>query len=84
VRFDPAQLPGRYQAEWSGGADRDGLARRRPAAYATQVDLTMLAVPGSRERTLEEYKILLETADFQFTSITPSATSFSLIEAVAA
>jgi hypothetical protein len=44
----------------------------------------MLAVLGSRERTLEEYKILLETADFQFTSITPSATSFSLIEAVAA
>ena len=54
-----------------------------PPPYATQVDLTMLAVLGSRERTLEEYKILLETADFQFTSITPSATPFSLIEAVA-
>src|SRR5258706_9868853 len=52
--------------------------------YAAQVDLTMLAVLGSRERTLEEYKILLATADFRFTSLTPTATPFSLIEAVAA
>jgi hypothetical protein len=55
-----------------------------PPPYATQVDLTMLAVLGSRERTLEEYKILLATADFRFTSLTPTATPFSLIEAVAA
>jgi hypothetical protein len=55
-----------------------------PPPYATQVDLTMLAVLGSRERTLEEYKILLATADLRFTSFTPTATPFSLIEAVAA
>ena len=55
-----------------------------PPPYATQVDLTMLAVLGSRERTLEEYKILLARADFRFTSLTPTATPFSLIEAVAA
>jgi hypothetical protein len=55
-----------------------------PPPYATQVDLTMLAVLGSRERTLEEYKILLATADFRFTSLAPTATPFSLIEAVAA
>jgi hypothetical protein len=36
------------------------------------------------ERTLEEYKILLATANFWFTSLTPTATPFSLIEAVAA
>ena len=55
-----------------------------PPPHATQVDLTMLAVLGSRERTLEEYKILLATADLRFTSFTPTATPFSLIEAVAA
>jgi hypothetical protein len=55
-----------------------------PPPYATQVDLTMLAVLGSRERTLEEYKILLAAADFRFISLTPTATPFSLIEAVAA
>jgi hypothetical protein len=36
------------------------------------------------ERTLEEYKILFATANFWFTSLTPTATPFSLIEAVAA
>ena len=55
-----------------------------PPRYATQVDLTMLAVLGSRERTLEEYKILLAAADFRFISLTPTGTPFSLIEAVAA
>src|SRR4030088_315971 len=55
-----------------------------PPPYATQVDLTMLAVLGSRERTLEEYKILLAAADFRFIRLTPTATPFSLIEAVAA
>jgi hypothetical protein len=40
--------------------------------------------PDGEHHELEEYKILLATADFRFTNLTPTATPFSLIEAVAA
>jgi hypothetical protein len=50
---------------------------------ATLADLTMFVVLGGRERTLNEYKALLNATGFRFTSITSTSTPFVLIEAVA-
>jgi len=47
------------------------------------MDLNMMVVLGGRERDLEEYKALLTAAGFRFSSATPTATPFVLIEAVA-
>ncbi|AXC10446.1 O-methyltransferase [Acidisarcina polymorpha] len=49
----------------------------------TLVDLTMLVLHGGRERSLQEYKTLLNAAGFQFTTSTATATPFVLIEAQA-
>jgi hypothetical protein len=43
----------------------------------------MLALVGSKERTLKEFALLAATG-FRFSSVTPTSTLFSLIEAVAA
>ena len=43
-------------------------------------DLTMLTV-GGKERTAAEYRDLLAEAGFELTAITPTASSFSVIEA---
>ena len=43
-------------------------------------DLTMLTV-GGKERTAQEYRLLLASAGFRLTQIIPTASSFSVIEA---
>lgn len=43
-------------------------------------DMTMLTFPGGIERTTEEYRYLLKQADFQISSITPTATMVSIVE----
>ena len=49
---------------------------------APLTDLNMLIMLGGRERTLNEYKTLLNATGFCFISVTPTSTPFVLIEAV--
>ena len=45
------------------------------------LDLTMLVIPGGKERTAEEYRKLLASAGFVLSRIVPSAFEISVIEA---
>jgi len=49
--------------------------------FGKLLDLIMLALPGGKERTEEEYKRLFEGAGFRLASITPTTTEVSVIEA---
>jgi hypothetical protein len=49
--------------------------------WAKFLDLTMLAVPGGKERTEAEYSKLLSQAGFRLARIVPTATEISVIEA---
>jgi hypothetical protein len=44
------------------------------------LDLTMLVIPGGKERTETEYRALFESAGFRLTYIVPTATDVSVIE----
>jgi SAM-dependent methyltransferase len=55
-----------------------------PTTVLAQLDLTMMVVNGSKERTLDEYKALFAAAGLRFVRATATATPLSLIEAVAA
>jgi hypothetical protein len=55
--------------------------RPDPARF---LDLHMLVMLGGRERTAAEFRDLLQTAGFRLTSILPTGTRFSLLEAVPA
>jgi hypothetical protein len=44
------------------------------------LDLTMLLIPGGKERTEAEYRTLFESAGFHLTRIVPTATEVSVIE----
>lgn len=44
-------------------------------------DLNMLALPGGRERTLQEFEALLDRAGFRLESETPTSSGFSVIAA---
>ncbi|MFO1095768.1 MAG: methyltransferase [Planctomycetaceae bacterium] len=48
------------------------------------LDLTMLAIPGGKERTRDEYQSLLAAAGFQLTRIVPTKTEISVIESTPA
>jgi hypothetical protein len=45
-------------------------------------DLNMLVLPGGRERTLDEYAALLESAGFRLERATPTSSSYLVIEGV--
>jgi len=45
-------------------------------------DLNMLVLPGGRERTLDEYGALYESAGFRLEGATPTSSSYLVIEAV--
>jgi len=47
------------------------------------MDLDMLVMLGGKERTLVEYTALLAAQGFKVTSVTPTASPFAIIEAVA-
>ena len=49
-------------------------------SLAKDFDMAMLVFPGGIERTEEEYKILLEQAGFQLTSVTPTRSVISVVE----
>lgn len=46
------------------------------------IDLEMLALPGGRERTEEEFRALFASAGFRLTRIVPNASPLSVVEAV--
>jgi hypothetical protein len=56
--------------------DRSGLNQRRLLS-----DLNMLVRTGGRERTVDEYSMLLKTAGFQVDGVIPTITEVTIIEA---
>jgi len=44
------------------------------------LDLTMLVIPGGKERTETEYRTLFESAGFHLTRIVPTAGDVSVLE----
>lgn len=48
--------------------------------FAKLLDLTMLVIPGGKERTAEEYRALLAEAGWELTSITPTTAEVSVLE----
>jgi hypothetical protein len=42
--------------------------------------MVMLVLPGGIERTEEEYRVLLEEAGFQLSSVTPTTSAVSIVE----
>jgi hypothetical protein len=49
-------------------------------SLAKEYDMTMLTFPGGRERTGEEFRIVLRASGFELTSITPTTTMVSVVE----
>ena len=47
-------------------------------------DLNMLVMLGGRERTILEFRQLLEAAGFRYVGVTPAALGYSVVEGVAA
>jgi hypothetical protein len=47
------------------------------------LDISMLAVTGGRERTEQQYRALLAAARFELTRVLPTASQYSIVEAVA-
>jgi hypothetical protein len=60
------------------------LPLRNVPSPAKWLDLTMLLYFHSRERTEDEYRVLLERAGLQLVTVTPTASPFSILEAVRA
>lgn len=48
--------------------------------FAKLLDLTMLVIPGGKERTAEEYRTLFAEAGWELTSITPTTADVSVLE----
>ena len=49
-------------------------------SLAKDFDMVMMMLPGGIERTEEEYRVLLEQAGFQLSSITPTTSVISVVE----
>ena len=49
-------------------------------SFVKLLDLTMLVVPGGKERTEDEYRALYQAAGFNLTRIVPTRTEVSVIE----
>lgn len=49
--------------------------------FGKLLDLTMLLLPGGKERTADEYRALLAANGFEMTGIIPTATEVSFVEA---
>ena len=47
------------------------------------MDLAMLVMPGGKERTAEEYRLLLNAAGLRKTRVILTASAVSVVEAVA-
>jgi hypothetical protein len=51
--------------------------------YGRWTDVNMLVLLGGRERTEAEYRALLDAAGLRLTRVRPTASDFSIVEAVA-
>ena len=49
--------------------------------FGKLADMVMLAIPGGEERTADEYRQLLDAADFRMTRVVPTASDVSIVEA---
>ncbi len=52
------------------------------SSFSKLFDLNMLVMTGGRERTEEEYQVLLQKAGFQLTQVIPTPSPISVIEAL--
>ena len=50
------------------------------ASLGKDADMIMLAFPGGKERTNEEYRVLFEQSGFRLTSVTPTKSAVCVIE----
>jgi len=50
--------------------------------FSKSLDITMLAVTGGRERTEAQYRALLAAAGFRLARVLPTASQYSIVEAV--
>ena len=60
------------------------LPEMNEPGFAKILDLEMLAIPGGKERTTEEYAALLAAAGFKLTRVVPTRSPVSILEAVPA
>jgi hypothetical protein len=60
------------------------LPGRDEPHFGKILDMVMLALPGGEERNAKEYDALLAKAGFKLTSIVPTHSTVSVIEAVKA
>ena len=56
------------------------IAPGNEPSFAKLLDLTMMVLPGGKERTADEYQSLLEASGFTFTQIIPTSCDVSIIE----
>jgi hypothetical protein len=52
-------------------------------AFGSLMDLNMMVMLTGRERTLDEYRALIEKAGFHFSKVTPIRSPMAVIEATA-
>ena len=57
------------------------VATGNEPSLAKDFDTVMLMIPGGIERTEEKYRVLLERAGFRLSSVTPTASVISVVEA---
>ena len=51
-------------------------------SFGKLLDLTMLVLPGGKERTAEEYRVLFESSGFRLNRIVPTRAEVSVVEGV--
>ena len=50
--------------------------------FGKVIDLEMLAMPGGRERTADEFRALFANTGFSMTRIVPTQSPLSIVEAI--
>ena len=58
------------------------VSKEKRGASAKLADITMLVIPGGRERTEDEYSTVLNAASFRLTRILPTESELNIIEGV--
>jgi hypothetical protein len=59
----------------------DLMPEERADPAAATLDIVMLAIPGGRERTVEQLGSLFETAGFRIAGVTGTRSSMHIVEA---
>ena len=50
--------------------------------FGKLIDIEMMALPGGRERTADEFKTLFARSGFELTKVVPTKSPLSVVEAV--